>query len=63
MAIPATTNLKSDQRNALLAGCLGWTLDAFDFFILTFILVDVAKDFHKSIPDIALTLTATLAMR
>lgn len=54
---------KRTQHNAVLAGFLGWTLDAFDFFILTFILVDVAKDFHKSIPDIALTLTATLAMR
>lgn len=55
--------LKPDQRNAVLAGFLGWTLDAFDFFILTFILVDVAKDFNRSIPEIALTLTATLAMR
>lgn len=54
---------KNNQHNAVLAGFLGWTLDAFDFFILTFILVDVAKDFHKSIPDIALTITATLAMR
>ncbi|HEY6081821.1 MAG TPA: MFS transporter, partial [Chitinophagaceae bacterium] len=41
----------------------GWTLDAFDFFILTFILGTVAKDFHRSIPEIALTLTASLAMR
>lgn len=52
-----------NQRNALIAGFLGWTLDAFDFFILTFIMVDIAKEFHKSIPEIALTLTATLAMR
>lgn len=51
------------NNNAVLAGFLGWTLDAFDFFILTFIMVDVAKDFHQSLPDIALTLTATLAMR
>ena len=54
---------KRNQRNALLAGFLGWTLDAFDFFILTFILTTVAKDFHKTIPEIALTLTASLAMR
>ncbi len=54
---------KRNQRNALLAGFLGWTLDAFDFFILTFVLATVAKDFHKSIPEIALTLTASLAMR
>lgn len=54
---------RCNQRNALLAGFLGWTLDAFDFFILTFIVAAVAKDFHKSIPSIALTLTASLAMR
>ena len=54
---------KRNQRNALLAGFLGWTLDAFDFFILTFVLATVAEDFHKSIPEIALTLTASLAMR
>jgi len=54
---------KYNQRNALLAGFLGWTLDAFDFFILTFVLTTVANDFHKTIPEIALTLTASLAMR
>lgn len=54
---------RRNQRNALLAGFLGWTLDAFDFFILTFILTTVAKDFHKTIPEIALALTASLAMR
>lgn len=54
---------KRNQRNALLAGFLGWTLDAFDFFILTFVLATVAEDFHKTIPEIALTLTASLAMR
>jgi SHS family lactate transporter-like MFS transporter len=57
------TEEKRNQRNALLAGFLGWTLDAFDFFILTFVLATVAEDFHKSIPEIALTLTASLAMR
>jgi SHS family lactate transporter-like MFS transporter len=54
---------KARSGNALLAGFLGWTLDAFDFFILTFVLGAIAQDFDKSIPEIALTLTATLAMR
>jgi SHS family lactate transporter-like MFS transporter len=54
---------RANQRNALLAGFLGWTLDAFDFFILTYVLNDVARDFHRTRPDIALTLTASLAMR
>ena len=54
---------RAKQRNALAAGFLGWTLDAFDFFVLTYVLGPVAHDFRLSIPDIALTLTASLAMR
>jgi SHS family lactate transporter-like MFS transporter len=42
---------------------MGWTLDAFDFFILTFMLAAVGGDFHRSIPEMALTLTASLVMR
>ena len=53
----------SDAVHTLLASFLGWTLDAFDFFILIFVLPTVAKDFHRSVPDIAFTITATLAMR
>ena len=52
-----------NQRNAVLAGFLGWTLDAFDFFILTLILDDVAAAFGKSRPQVALAITLTLAMR
>jgi SHS family lactate transporter-like MFS transporter len=54
---------RANQRNALLAGFLGWALDAFDFFILTFVMAPVAKDFNCSIPQIALTLTASQSMR
>ena len=54
---------RANQRNALVAGFLGWTLDAFDFFILVMVLDAVAKDFGRSRPDIALTLTASLVMR
>ncbi|MBV9073607.1 MAG: MFS transporter, partial [Acidobacteria bacterium] len=67
MPIPADPSYnpgeRANQRNALLAGFLGWTLDAFDFFVLTYVLNDVAREFHRSRPDIALTLTASLAMR
>ena len=52
-----------DSRNAILAGFLGWTLDAFDFFILTFVLAPIAKEFGQTIPAIALTITASLATR
>ncbi len=54
---------RANQRNAVLAGFLGWTLDAFDFFILTLVIDDIAKSFGRSRPDIAFTLTVALAMR
>ncbi|HXW17322.1 MAG TPA: MFS transporter [Candidatus Acidoferrales bacterium] len=54
---------RSNQRNAVIAGFLGWTLDAFDFFVLTFVLVPIAHDFHRSVPAIALAITASLATR
>ena len=63
---PAIASLddRANQRNVLLAGFLGWTLDAFDFFILVMVLQSVADDLAGgSIPKIALTLTASLAMR
>jgi SHS family lactate transporter-like MFS transporter len=59
----------ADQRNAVLAGFLGWTLDAFDFFILTLVLEDLAHAFfpgsplEEARPRIALAITLTLAMR
>ncbi len=54
---------RANQRNAVLSGFLGWTFDAFDFFILVMLLDVVGKDFGRSRPDMALTLTASLAMR
>ena len=58
-----TREERVNQRNAVLAGFLGWTLDAFDFFILTLIIDDVATAFGRTRPDIAFALTVTLAMR
>src|SRR5580704_16156313 len=54
---------RTAARNAVIAGCLGWTLDAFDFFVLIFVLVPIAAEFSRSIPAIALTITASLATR
>jgi len=54
---------RKDQRNALIASFLGWTLDAFDFFILVMVLTEIAKDFGRSNAAIALTLSVTLAFR
>jgi len=53
----------SEAAHTLLASFLGWALDAFDFFVLVFVLPTVAKEFHKSVADVAFTITATLAMR
>ena len=53
----------SDHRAAVLAGFLGWTLDAFDFFLVVFTLTAIAKEFGKSDAELALTLTVTLAFR
>jgi len=54
---------KTAARYAVTAGFLGWTLDAFDFFVLTFVFAPVAKTFGTSISAIALTVTASLATR
>ena len=51
------------SQRAFLAGFLAWTFDAFNFFILTYVLARIAIDFRRPIPDAALTLTACLVMR
>src|SRR3979411_1481796 len=62
-AATMTRQERANQRNAVIAGFLGWTFDAFDFFVLTFIIDDVARAFGKTRPDIALTITLALATR
>src|SRR3954466_10465068 len=51
------------HRAAVFASFLGWTLDAFDFFLVVFALTAIAKEFHKTDAQLALTLTVTLAFR
>src|SRR5437763_8103102 len=60
-AQPAATG--KGTHNAVLAGFLGWTFDAFDFFVLTFVLAPIAAEFGKTLPAMALTITASLATR
>ena len=52
-----------DSVNALLASFLGWALDAFDFFVLAFVIPTVAEEFHVGVPEIAECITVTLAFR
>ncbi len=47
----------------MAAGFLGWTLDAFDFFVVIFLFDSLAEQFHVPKRDIVLSVTATLAMR
>jgi SHS family lactate transporter-like MFS transporter len=58
-----TTPLNSEQRAALTAALLGWTMDAFDYFIVVLVYADIAKSFHVSLTTMAFLTTATLAMR
>jgi MFS transporter, SHS family, lactate transporter len=55
--------LDGQQRNAVVASFLGWCLDAFDFFILVFVIKDIAHDFGSAVKDVAFAITLTLAMR
>ena len=53
----------SAQKHVVAASYLGWTLDAFDFFLLVFVLKDVAHDFGVGKESVALAITLTLALR
>ena len=54
---------KSSARHAVLAGFLGWTLDAFDFFVIVFLYDTLSHQFGVSKKAIVFTTTATLALR
>jgi SHS family lactate transporter-like MFS transporter len=51
------------HRPAVLAAFLGWTLDAFDFFLVVFALTAIARDFGVTDQAMALSITVTLACR
>lgn len=54
---------RAEQRHAVAAGFMGWTLDAFDFFVVVFLMDTLAAQFHVSKSAIVATLAYTLAMR
>src|SRR5580698_8711147 len=56
-------SLTKVQRNTFLAGFLGWTFDAFDFFVLVFILRPLAAEFGASVKELTLAIVLTLAAR
>ncbi len=53
----------SRQRNVAIASFLSWTLDAFDFFILVFLLSDIASAFQVDIKEVTIAILLTLAVR
>ena len=63
MAIAALSGWTSEQKHVVAASFLGWTLDAFDFFLLVFVLKDIAAEFQTQITDVTFAILLTLAMR
>jgi SHS family lactate transporter-like MFS transporter len=55
--------LDAKQWRAFVAAFLGWTLDAFDFFLVTFVVSRIATDFKREIPEVAFAITITLMLR
>jgi SHS family lactate transporter-like MFS transporter len=57
------SGLTRDQRNAFLAALLGWAMDAFDYFLLVFVITEIAKDFGTSAEKVTVATTLTLVAR
>ena len=51
------------QYSVVVASFLGWTIDAFDFFLLVFVLGDIARQFNSTVQVVSWALTLTLALR
>ncbi|HEY3795028.1 MAG TPA: MFS transporter [Bradyrhizobium sp.] len=63
MAIAALSGWTSEQKHVVAASFLGWSLDAFDFFLLVFVLKDIAAEFNTEIGTVTWAILLTLAMR
>ncbi|KAA6464589.1 MFS transporter [Acidobacteria bacterium AB60] len=60
---PSDAEAVTAHPPAVIAGFSGWLLDAFDFFLVTFCLTAMAREFHKSVPQMSLVITMTLLLR
>jgi SHS family lactate transporter-like MFS transporter len=60
---PVNPFSRAEQWHAVTASFLGWTLDAFDFFVLVFLMDALAAQFHVDKSKIIETIFATLIMR
>src|SRR3954465_12882030 len=59
----AERKLAPEQRNAFVAALLGWSMDAFDYFIVVLVYAEIAEDFGVSLERMAFLTTVTLLMR
>jgi MFS transporter, SHS family, lactate transporter len=63
MRIAALAGWTTEQRHVVAATFLGWTLDAFDFFLMVFVLKDIAQEFDTDVTQVTVAILLTLAMR
>ena len=63
MTIEALQGWTRAQKSAVVASFLGWSLDAFDFFLLVFVLKDIAQEFGTTVQSVSWAITLTLAAR
>ena len=63
MTTTAPSTATTDHRHAIAASFLGWTLDAFDFFLVSMALTNIASEFGRADKDVAYSISLTLAFR
>jgi SHS family lactate transporter-like MFS transporter len=56
-------SLEPSQRSAIWASYLGWTLDAFDYFLMVFMFSAIAKEFGTDVKAVSQAVFLTLAAR
>jgi SHS family lactate transporter-like MFS transporter len=63
MRIEVLSGWASEQRSVVIACFLGWALDAFDYFLLVFVIKDISQEFGTEISAVTIAILLTLAMR
>jgi MFS transporter, SHS family, lactate transporter len=63
MRIAALSGWTTEQKHVVAASFLGWTLDAFDFFLMVFVLKDIAAEFQTDVTVVTIAILLTLATR
>jgi len=63
MRIAALSGWTTGQKHVVAASFLGWTLDAFDFFLMVFVLKSIAQEFDTDVTEVTIAILLTLAMR